>query len=122
MNRVIVCGDRNWKDKQYIFDRLDDMVHYYGEFHVIEGCARGADKVAEEWAEARKVSISHFPADWQHLGKAAGVVRNQNMLIMGRPTMVIAFHTNLMDSKGTKDMVTRARNAGIQTFVFPHHE
>lgn len=120
--RVLVCGDRHWKDYGYIFDRLDDMSLYYNITEIIEGCARGADRFAEHWAAGKEMPIQHFPADWNRYGKAAGIIRNQQMLDEGKPDMVVAFHTALMQSKGTKDMVQRARAAGIETFVFPHHE
>jgi len=35
------------------------------------------------------------------------------MLDQGRPDIVLAFHTNINQSKGTKDMVERAKKAGI---------
>ena len=123
MTKVLICGDRNWQDREYIYDRLDEMVPLYGISEVIEGCARGADRMAEWWAHERGLTIHHFPADWDKHGKAAGAIRNHQMLVTGQPYMVIAFHTNLQESRGTKHMVEIARAAGIQTFVFPHsHE
>jgi hypothetical protein len=35
------------------------------------------------------------------------------MLDQGRPDIVLAFHANISQSKGTKDMVERAKKAGI---------
>lgn len=121
--KVLVCGDRHWKDRKYLFERLDEMHRLYGFTEIIEGCARGADRLAEEWSEERGIHLSHFPADWDQFGKPAGPIRNRRMLIEGRPDMVVAFHTALQQSKGTKDMVEIARKAGVQTHVFPHsHE
>lgn len=123
MTKVLVCGDRNWKDRDYIFERLDEMVPLWGISEVIEGCARGADRIAEEWALSRKMWLYHFPAKWDEFGKAAGAIRNRQMLTEGTPDLVIAFHPYLQLSKGTKDMVEIARAANIETFVFPHsHE
>jgi len=42
------------------------------------------------------------------------------MLDEGKPTYVLAFHDNLAESKGTKDMVTRAKKAGIPVEVWSH--
>lgn len=123
MTKVLVTGDRHWKDREYIFERLDELVPLYGISEIIEGCARGADRIAEEWSAARNVHLSHFPADWAQFPKAAGAIRNRQMLKEGKPDLVVAFHTNLQASKGTKDMVSLARKAGVTTFVFPHsHE
>jgi hypothetical protein len=40
--------------------------------------------------------------------------RNQKMLDDGKPTFVLAFHDDIDESKGTKDMVTRATKAKVQ--------
>lgn len=123
MTRVLVCGDRNWKDREYLFGRLDEMRELYGCSVVIEGCARGADRLAEEWATERGIPIEHYPAEWAIHGRAAGPIRNLNMLRMGRPFLVVAFHTALQQSKGTKHMVTSAKAENVETFIFPHsHE
>jgi len=122
MSRVLICGDRHWTDREFIFTRLDEMDPLYGIDFVIEGCARGADRIAEQWAVARHKPLRHFPAEWSKWGNYAGQHRNVQMLNEGKPDLVIAFHTALQQSKGTAHMVKIAREAGIQTFVFPHHE
>lgn len=123
MTRALICGDRHWKDRDYLFARLDEMQELWGITEVIEGCWRGADRLAEEWAGDRGLPVRHFPAEWHIHGKAAGPIRNLNMLRMGLPFLVIAFHTQLQQSKGTRHMVESARREGVETFVFPHsHE
>ena len=54
--------------------------------------------------------IELFPADWKVRGRAAGHIRNQQMLDEGRPHLVVAFP----GGRGTADMVRRARAAGIE--------
>lgn len=126
MIRLLVCGGREWGDSRHpqdgasLFETLDDFVRLYGlPEEVIEGCQRGADRLAEQWAESRGYPLTHYPADWKHLGKAAGRFRNVAMLGMGQPTHVVAFHHSLSTSKGTAHMVQIAREAGVPTFVFP---
>lgn len=114
--RVILAGDRNWSDWAAIvkvlrpFDPRTTLV--------ITGGAPGADTLAEMAAkamgfEARVV----FPADWKKYGRAAGPRRNQQMLeaLLGGSAsdhrLVIGFHDSLADSKGTRDMLTRASKA-----------
>jgi hypothetical protein len=60
----------------------------------------------------RGVDIRTFSADWDKLGAAAGPVRNQKMLVEGRPDLVVAFP----GGKGTADMVRRSERAGISAF------
>jgi hypothetical protein len=58
-----------------------------------------------------------FKADWSTYGKAARPIRNQQMLDEGHPNLVVAFHYALDKSKGTLDMVSRARKAEINVIV-----
>lgn len=112
--RVLVCGDRNWTDQNAITDRLAKLPQ---ETTIIEGCARGADSFAESAAEFLAFDVEHYPALWKVYGKAAGPIRNQRMLDQGRPELVIAFHHDLANSKGTKHMVEIARKAGVPVEV-----
>lgn len=97
----------------------------YGEaLTVIEGGARGADSAAAdalcaaETAHPTGATVATYPADWKHHGKGAGPIRNQRMLDEGKPDIVYAFVNKPMaESRGTADMVRRAREAGIPTYV-----
>jgi hypothetical protein len=117
--RVLVCGSRSWEDSKYIFTKLDRLNRNLGFDAVIEGCARGADSIAEDWAKSRSIQLNHFPAQWEEFGKAAGPIRNKQMLVEGKPELVIAFHVDLEKSKGTRNMVKLSRRAGIETLVYP---
>jgi hypothetical protein len=50
-----------------------------------------------------------FPADWEKYGKAAGPIRNQQILVEGKPDLVVAFQ----GGRGTANMVSRAQQAGV---------
>ena len=112
---------------------------------LIEGCAQGADSLAgHDWApqqvlgdlHSAAITVEHYPARWEEHDsygqtcwcstearfssprcRGAGPIRNQAMLTLGKPEAVIAFHRDLAHSKGTRDMVTRARKAGIPVWV-----
>lgn len=59
-----------------------------------------------------------FRADWKLHGEGAGPRRNQRMLNEGQPELVLAFvNKPLAESRGTADMVRRAKAAGISTYV-----
>lgn len=117
--RVLVCGDRDWTDIGMIANELSK---YPLGTVIIEGEARGADKIARAVAEELGFEVAKFPADWAKHHKAAGPIRNQQMLDEGKPDLVLAFHDNLMSSKGTLDMVKRARKASVIVDVFSHGE
>jgi hypothetical protein len=120
--RVLVCGSRTFEDRVPI----ETMLHGYHDQalawdevpHVIEGGAKGADSIAGAWADSMECPHEQYPADWGQHGKRAGFIRNQQMLDEGKPDVVWAFVDKpLRNSRGTADMVRRARNAQLPTYV-----
>lgn len=111
--RVLVCGDRNWKNRQLIREQLKAIQATVGLDVVIEGECEGADTIAKQEAEKLGIKVIPFPADWKRYGLAAGPIRNTQMIKEGKPNFVLAFHNNLGKSKGTKNMVEQAKKAGI---------
>jgi hypothetical protein len=111
--RVLCCGDRNWTDRATIERELRT---FPGDTVVIEGEARGADALAREVALALGFTVLAYPAHWQEYGRAAGAIRNREML-QQNPELVLAFHNDIEHSKGTKDMVAIAQRASVPTRV-----
>jgi hypothetical protein len=107
--KVLVCGGRDYSDAKSL-NMVLDAAHYANPIvMLIHGAARGADTLAEKWAEANGVTSNAYPADWKRDGKAAGPMRNQRMLDQCKPHIVIAFP----GGKGTADMIRRAEAAGV---------
>lgn len=106
MIRVLVCGGRYYCDED-VFNAT--MKHLHGKGKritvIIQGeCPNGgADKLAKQWAEAHGIKCLGFPADWKRFGKAAGPIRNQQMIEHGQPDMCVAFPGHA----GTADMIRR---------------
>lgn len=107
--RVLVCGGRDFNDCGLVWATLDQLARTDSVDCLIEGDARGADRIAGHWAKRRHIDLRLFPANWRKHGKAAGPIRNQRMIDEGKPDFVIAFP----GGKGTADMVARAKAAGI---------
>ncbi len=104
---VLLCGDRNWTDRGTIrawIAKLQD----WGYDTVVEGEARGADKIAREEAEAAGMNVIQVPASWELYGRAAGPIRNTKMLTYS-PELVVAFHPDIEHSKGTRNMAAASR-------------
>lgn len=114
---MLVCGGRDFLDVGALNETLDALASVVRVGLIIEGEAPGADTFAAVWAQTRGVDVARYPADWRAHGKAAGPLRNQRMLNEGKPDLVIAFPT--ARSRGTWDMVSKARYAGIPTWVMP---
>lgn len=107
--RVLVCGGRDYDDRDQLFWVLDAAHHANPIILLIHGAARGADQLAADWALERGVLCNAYPADWDAHGKAAGPIRNKKMLDAGKPHMVIAFP----GGKGTANMIQQAEAAGF---------
>lgn len=128
MNRVLVFGGRDYANQEWLFRVLDAADDFLEFGLVIHGAAPGADTLAEEWAKARGVDVLAFPAAWDDIGRpgavvrhtragkpydaAAGGVRNQKMIDVGRPTVAIGFP----GGTGTRDMTRRVIGASIPLF------
>jgi hypothetical protein len=109
--RVLICGDRKWNNFKLIEDFILSLPK---DTVIIEGDCRGADKISGFLARKHGLEVIPFPAKWEEYGLRAGPIRNQQMLDEGKPDLVVAFHNNLKDSKGTKDMVNKAIVFGVQ--------
>ena len=120
MFRILICGDRNWTDAEFILDTLRQVIKAKGlkpkDVLVIDGGARGTDEFGN-WAAIRlNCRIKRVFAEWFKFGRAAGPIRNRKMVAL-KPQLVLAFHNSLATSKGTKDMVSVAMKAGISVRV-----
>jgi len=104
-----------------LFTWLKDFDREHGPITVlIHGGANGADRLADQWARGHGINVQVFPAEWTRLGKAAGPIRNEQMLVEGKPDAVAAFPSNSRvvrpGRSGTQDMVNRANDAGVEVF------
>lgn len=106
--RILVCGDRSWTDVELLREVLEALHEQLNISCVIQGEATGADTLARLWAQQQGVLVESYPAQWGQLGKAAGPVRNRQMLEDGNPDFVIAFHNNIAESRGTRNLLNQA--------------
>lgn len=124
--KVLVCGGRDFNDKKLVYNTLDQLCvdhdlrsepDEYGNWMprdivIIHGTARGADSLADDWAVVNWVPTEEFKPDWNTHGKAAGILRNIDMLKEGKPDLVVAFP----GGRGTAHMVKIAKEAGVEVF------
>lgn len=131
---ILVCGGRNFgnieqgergtlKEQEYLFIQgtlgqlsmdwpktpEDKYGNWLPNVRIITGGAKGVDSAAIDWAVVNWCEFKEYLADWRKHGKAAGPIRNQQMLDEEKIDLVVAFP----GGSGTADMVRRARKAGI---------
>jgi hypothetical protein len=109
---IIVCGSRYYDDSRRMEEALATV---HPEVTIVSGGARGADSLARLASLERGLFFIEIPARWDYFGAQAGPIRNANMLKVGLTLAttpdklaVLAFHENIQNSKGTRDMVFRA--------------
>ncbi len=112
--KIIVCGDRKYK-------RMDIIENELKKFPlnttVIHGEASGADLLGAFVADKLGMEVIPYPAKWHIYKRGAGPVRNQQMLDEGKPDLILAFHDNIKDSKGTKNMINKGIRAGKKVIL-----
>ncbi len=117
-NVVIVCGSRTYKNGTEIGKQLEMLPK--GTWVVHGDCPKGADRICRDICMEYDIPQLACPANWDHYGDGAGPIRNSMMLRDYQPNAGLAFHDkkHLEDSRGTFDMVTKMRAAGVFVRVF----
>ena len=75
----LVVGSRGFADYELLESTLDKLLINYRDITIVSGGAKGADSLAEEYAAANGYECMVFKADWQQHGRAAGIIRNEQM-------------------------------------------
>jgi hypothetical protein len=132
---IVVTGSRDWRDRETVRRVLSDLptgstVIHGNNGRILErgpnkGQLVGLDKIAGQEASALGFEVVPVDADWDGFGKAAGPIRNRQMLNMleqlvkerGDNGRVIAFHPFIDRSKGTRDCKEEAERRGIETVL-----
>ncbi len=106
----LICGGRDFTNGALFANAMGDLIRLRGlPSKIIEGGAKGADRMARTWAGHKAITVETEEADWNKYGRAAGPIRNQAMLDKHKPDFVIAFP----GGRGTADMIRRSRAAGV---------
>lgn len=103
--RIAIVGSREFSNWRQVIDCVNALPI---DTIVVSGGARGVDRIAEQIARQRGMTVQVFPADWNKHGKSAGMIRNQ--FIVDYADKVIAFWDG--QSRGTADTIAKARKAG----------
>jgi hypothetical protein len=111
--RTIIAGSRGITDINEVVNAVSGCL--WMPSVVLSGCARGVDKLGEQWAAMNDVVVERYPADWVlHGMRSAGRIRN--VLMAERAEALIAVWDGV--SPGTRHMIRVARNYGLLVAVF----
>lgn len=88
-------------------------VYYRGIEEIISGGAAGADTLGARWAKEHEVKLTVFRPDWNRHGKAAGFIRNED--IVAAADMVLAIWDGF--SNGTANSLCIAKRLKKPTLI-----
>jgi len=109
--KLIVAGGRDFNSYGAVSEEINHLAN--GELaeravSIVSGMARGADRLAWQFAKREGVQVYEFPADWDTHGKAAGHIRNREMAKFADGLM--AFWDG--ESRGTANMIETMQRMG----------
>ncbi len=86
--RILVTGSRTFENDVLICDVLWDTIMRHPDpiksnILVSGACPTGADYIAEYWFDTWGIPIERHEPDWNAYGKAAGPLRNLEMVQLG---------------------------------------
>lgn len=115
LGHIIIAGSRGFPRGAF-----DDAIALIDPGHVdavVSGCAVGPDTWGAQWARAHGIQVVEMPADWERHGRAAGPLRNADMLshALHHRGRLLAFWDGY--SRGTAHIIGAARRLGLPVTV-----
>lgn len=109
--KIAIVGSRKYQDLEKVIDYVKNLPE--GTV-IVSGGASGVDTVAENAARARGLGVISIKPDWKTYGKAAGPIRNQE--IVNQSDKLIAFWDG--ESRGTQSSIRFAQKKGIEVEIW----
>jgi len=109
MCKYAVIGSRTFDDYNLLEETLSDL--YITE--LISGGAKGADALAEQYANKNGLLCTVFHANWKEYGRAAGPIRNSE--IINAADKIVAFWDG--QSKGTADSIKKVQRTNKEITI-----
>lgn len=110
--RILITGSRDWDNEPILWGAMEqEWVN--GCTYIVGDCPTGADHLAYDYWQkmlANSSFLEKYYAKWFQHGRAAGPLRNQEMVDTGAD-ICLAFRKN--NSRGTRDCIIRAEAADI---------
>jgi len=113
--KLVVSGSRDCTDYGTIWKHLNLAINKNDITEVLIGDCKGVDSITKSLMEKyyTKIPVRVFKADWNKHGKAAGPIRNAEMMAEG--DILLAFPTS--DSKGTRNCINIAEKMNKPCYV-----
>ncbi len=117
--KIAIVGGRDFSDYPLLKNKMLEVIKKIKnvstkiQIEIVSGGAKGADSLAEKFAEEFYLPIKIFPADWNKNGRAAGFIRNKE--IWDYVDMGVAFWDGL--SKGTRHSIDLSKQLNKKLII-----
>lgn len=106
---VICTGGRDYYNESLVMDVLDAL----NPDEIFVGDAPGLDYIVTKYAEEKGINLHVFYADWDGYGKAAGPIRNREMLESATNRIDYNVLVAFPGGKGTENCIKQAKSLGL---------
>ena len=108
--KLAIVGSRSFSDYEF----MKKILAFHSCTQIISGGAKGADTLAKQYAGENGISITEFLPNWDRDGKAAGFIRNKQ--IVNACDELVAFWDG--ESRGTAHSIKLAEEAGKPIYKY----
>jgi hypothetical protein len=133
MIKLIVAGGRDFNDYEvaephilHLCESLADS----SDIVIVSGCASGADRIGELFADEYGIDVHPYPAKWKELNVPGAVIKSnrygeynakagfdRNELMATNASHLIAFWNGNKKNSGTYSMIKLAEEYGLPTVI-----
>lgn len=111
--KILIAGSREYDNYEEAEAVLNEFFSDTEEAVILSGACRGADKIGERYAEEHGFEVKRYPADWKRYGRAAGPIRNEEMV--RDADVIICFWNG--KSRGSRSLIEYAEKLGKKVFI-----
>ena len=111
--KLAIIGSRTFEDYSLLNQEVNKLVQKYDIDMILSGGAKGADTLAERYAQENSIPTMIYTPMYEKYGKSAPIQRNKK--IIEESDVVIAFWDGV--SKGTKSAIVMAEKKNGATCI-----
>lgn len=120
--KLVVSGSRHIEDYGLFCQAMEEsgfLMTRNGVECIIQGGATGVDSLAKRFADEAGTTVITMKADWNEHGKAAGPIRNSEMIQYAVEDGETAGLLAIWDgySRGTWDCIKKAQAKGLIIYI-----
>lgn len=112
MKKLAVLGSRTFTD----YNLLKKELYEYPPFILVSGGAKGAETLAEQYADEKGYEKVILKPDWKKYGRGAGLKRNEEIINLADE--VVSFWNKM--SEWTGHRLELARKKGIPVTIIKY--